>query len=57
MYAAILIGTRPNIAFAVGALSCFLSNPGRQHWNKVKLILSFLKGTSDYVIRYSDSKN
>ena len=48
MYAA--IGTQPDIAFAVGALSRFLSNPGRHHWNEVKHILSYLKGTSDYAI-------
>jgi len=34
MYAA--IGTRPDISFAVGALSRFLSNPGRHHWNEAK---------------------
>ena len=50
MYAA--IGTRPDIAFAVGALSRFLSNPGRHHWNEAKRVLAYLKGTSDYVIQY-----
>lgn len=50
MYAA--IGTRPDIAFAVGALSRFLSNPGRHHWNEAKRVLSYLKGTSHYAIRY-----
>ena len=50
MYAA--IGTRPDIAFAVGALSRFLSNPGRRHWNEAKRVLSYLKGTSNYAIRY-----
>jgi len=48
MYAA--IGTRPDIAFAVGALSRFLSNPSRQHWKEAKRVLSYLKGTSDYAI-------
>ena len=54
MYAA--IGTRPDIAFAVGALSRFLSNPRRRHWNEAKHILSYLKGTSDYAIRYSSGE-
>ena len=48
MYAA--IGTRPDIAFAVGALSCCLSNPGRRHWNEAKRVLTYLKGTSHYAI-------
>jgi len=55
MYTA--IGTQPDIAFAVGALSRFLSNPGRQHWNEVKCVLSYLKGTSDYAICYSSEKS
>jgi len=53
MYAA--IGTRPDIAFAVGALSRFLSNPGRRHWNEAKHVLTYLKSMSDYAIRYSSS--
>jgi len=55
MYAA--IGTRPDIAFAVGALSRFLGNPGRRHWNEVKRVLSYLKGTSSYAIRYYTDKS
>jgi len=51
MYTA--IGTRPDITFAVGALSRFLSNPGGRHWNEAKHILSCLKSTPDYAIRYS----
>ena len=48
MYAA--IGTQPDIAFAVGALSRYLNNPGR---HQAKRILSYLKGTSHYAIQYS----
>jgi len=55
MYAA--IGTRPDIAFTVGALSRFLGNPGRLHWNEAKHILSYLKGTSGYAIRYYIDKS
>ena len=53
MYAA--IGTRPNITFAVGALSCFLSNPGRCHWNEAKHTLCYLKGTANHTICYSSN--
>jgi len=54
MYTA--IGSQPNITFAVGALSCFLSNPGRHHWREAKWVLTYLKGTSHYAIRYSSDK-
>jgi hypothetical protein len=36
MYAA--VATRPDIAFAVSALSQFLSNPGSAHWEAVKRV-------------------
>ena len=34
MYA--MVCTRLDIAYAVGVVSRFLSNPGRQHWEAVK---------------------
>ena len=45
MYA--MVATRPNIAFAVGAVSKFLSNLGKKHWEVVKLILRYLCGTKN----------
>ena len=34
MYA--MVCTRPDIAYAVGSVSRFLANPGREHWNAIK---------------------
>ena len=45
MYA--MVCTRPDIAHAVGVVSRFLSNPGKKHWEAVKWILRYLKGTSN----------
>ncbi|GLT38191.1 hypothetical protein SLA2020_124550 [Shorea laevis] len=63
MYA--MVCTRPDIAHAVGLVSCFLSNPGREHWNAVKWIMRYLQGTSSLSLcfgagepilaRYTDS--
>ena len=44
MYA--MVCTRPDIAYAVGVVSRFMTNPGEAHWNAVKWILRYLKGTS-----------
>ena len=44
MYA--MVCTRPDIAHAVGVVSRFLSNPGKEHWAAVKWILRYLRGTS-----------
>ena len=44
MYA--MVGTRPDIAHAVGVVSRFMANPGREHWEAVHWILRYLRGTS-----------
>ena len=41
----IMVCTRPNIAHAVRVVSRFLSNPRNEHWEGVKWILRYLKGT------------
>ncbi|SDA04213.1 BZ3500_MvSof-1268-A1-R1_C124g00674 [Microbotryum saponariae] len=40
-----LLGTRPDIAFAVSYLSRFANNPGRRHWIAVKHVLRYLRAT------------
>ena len=50
MYA--MVCTRPDIAHAVGVVSRFLSNPGKKHWEAVKWILRYLKGTSKLCLCY-----
>ena len=44
MYAKVC--NRPDIAHAVGVVSRFLANLGKEHWEVVKWILRYLKGTS-----------
>jgi Reverse transcriptase (RNA-dependent DNA polymerase) len=34
----LMLATRPDIAYAVGAVSRFSSNPGKKHWEAVKCI-------------------
>jgi hypothetical protein len=45
MYAA--TSTRPNITFPVAILSQFMRNPGRTHWEVVKDVIHYLKGTAE----------
>jgi hypothetical protein len=40
-----MVCTRPDIAHAVGVVSRYMSNPRKQHWEAVKWILRYLKGT------------
>ncbi|KAK4409472.1 Retrovirus-related Pol polyprotein from transposon TNT 1-94 [Sesamum angolense] len=39
--------TRPDIAFSVNLLARYCSTPTKRHWNGVKHILRYLRGTSD----------
>jgi hypothetical protein len=43
MYA--MTSTRPDICHAVGLVSRYQSNPGKEHWQAVKRIIRYLKGT------------
>nr|GEY39794.1 zinc finger, CCHC-type [Tanacetum cinerariifolium] len=45
--------TRPDIAFAVGKLSRYTSNPGTQHWQEIQRVLKYLKKTIDCRLVYS----
>src|SRR5258708_1010143 len=42
--------TQPDIAYTVGCLSRFNSNPSIAHWQVVKQVLHYLKGTAKYGI-------
>ena len=48
----LMIGTRPDIAFAVTKLSQYASNPSQDHMNKALYICRYLVGTSKYSLIY-----
>ena len=54
MYA--MLGTRPDIAFAIMSLSQFCSNPGQPHWTGVNHLLHYLAGTVDYQLTYASDR-
>ncbi|MCO5568331.1 hypothetical protein L7F22_022030 [Adiantum nelumboides] len=47
-----MVATRPDIAHAVGVVSRFMANPGRLHWDAVKSIMRYLKGTKHKCLCY-----
>ncbi|KAL0298537.1 UNVERIFIED_CONTAM: Retrovirus-related Pol polyprotein from transposon TNT 1-94 [Sesamum radiatum] len=51
MYA--MTSTRPDIAYAMGKLSRFTSNPSTHHWEAIRRVLQYLKKTMDYGLSYS----
>jgi hypothetical protein len=50
MYA--MVGTRPDIAYAVGMLGRFASKPNTHHLAMAKRLLRYLKGKPDVTIKY-----
>jgi hypothetical protein len=47
-----MLGTRGDLAFAVGVGSRFSSNPGIEHWDALMHVLRYIKGTLDLGITY-----
>ena len=49
--------TRPDIAYAVGVLGRYQSNPGVDHWRAAKKVMRYLQGTKDYMLMYRQTDN
>nr|GEV40192.1 zinc finger, CCHC-type [Tanacetum cinerariifolium] len=45
--------TRPDIAFVVGKLRRYTSNPGTQHWQAIQRVLKYLKKIMDNRLTYT----
>ena len=54
MYAA--LGMHPDIAFAVQTISHFSTKAGLAHWEAVKQVFCYLKGTADLWLSYGMMK-
>ena len=55
MYAS--VGTRPDISFALNQVARFSDNPGLPHWEAVKRIFCYLKGTRDHRLVYGEKEH
>src|ERR1700688_110152 len=49
----IMLGTRPDISFAVTKLAQYAANPNEEHLNKALYICRYLVGTSNYCLTYN----
>lgn len=50
MYA--MICTRPDLAYAMSLVSRYMGKPGKLHWEAMKWIFRYVKGTSDVGLLY-----
>ena len=55
MYA--MVSTRQDISQAVGIVSRYMENRGKEHWAVVKWVFRYLRGTNNYSITYDGSSD
>jgi len=55
MYA--MLGTRPDIAYAVSLVSRYCANPDNAHWTAVKRIFRYLRGTTNFKLVYDGNNS
>ncbi|GJT97076.1 zinc finger, CCHC-type containing protein [Tanacetum coccineum] len=48
----VMTSTRLDIAYVVGRLSRFTSNPNRRNWKAITRVFKYLRGTKDYGLSY-----
>ena len=49
-----MVYTRLDIDYAVGVVSRFMSNQGKAHWEAVKWILRYLRGTIEKCLYFRE---
>ena len=52
----VMICTRPNIAYAVGVVTRYMSNPSKKHWEAIKGIMWYLNGTRKVCIFFGSKE-
>ncbi|KAH9705095.1 hypothetical protein KPL70_011743 [Citrus sinensis] len=55
MYA--MVCTRPDVAYGIGLVSMFMGNPGKEHWEAVKWLLRYLRGTKGHGVMFGQVNN
>jgi hypothetical protein len=50
-----MVCTRPDIAHAMGVVRRYMNNLGKEHWEEVKWILGYLRGTTTHALCFGDS--
>ena len=53
MYA--MVCRRQDVAHAVGFVSRYMNNPGKEHWKAVQWILRYLRGTTSHALCFGGS--
>ena len=51
----VMVCTRSNIAHVVGVVRRYMNNLGKEHWEAVKWILRYLRGTTTHALCFGGS--
>ncbi|KAG8480749.1 hypothetical protein CXB51_025125 [Gossypium anomalum] len=54
MYA--MVCSRPDLSYAVNAVSRYMANSDKEHWKAVQWILRYLRGTTDVCLQFGRTK-
>lgn len=52
-----MVRSRPDLAYGIGIVSRFMSNPCHVHWEAVKWLLRYIKGSTDLKLMFTRSNN
>ena len=52
----VMVCTRPDLADVVSVMSCYMHNPGKNHWEAMKWIFCYVKGYLDRCLVFDKSK-
>ncbi|KAG8473470.1 hypothetical protein CXB51_035763 [Gossypium anomalum] len=55
MYA--MVCSRPDLSYAVSAISRYMTVPGKEHWKVVQWVLRYLRGTTDVCLQFGRTKD
>ena len=55
MYA--MVCSRPDLAYAVSAVSRYMTNPGKEHWKAVQWIFRYLRGSTDVCLQFGRTRD
>jgi len=47
---------RPNLFYAISVISCYMDNSGKDHWEAVKWVLCYVKGTTSKGLMFDRDK-
>lgn len=51
-----MVGSSPDLAYGIGLVRMFMSRPWEIHWEVVKWLLRYIKGSLDFQLCYTQLK-